>query len=142
MSHAKILSEEDFLLGFDTHADEIFRHCYLRVGDRESSKALTSQAYQRLWAFITQGNYVDSMQLFLYREINALIERRPESRLIPVELPVEVHQWSPERRTLFILQYVDRFSSKQISTILGGTAHENSLTNQEMTSLSPALAHA
>ncbi len=142
MSHAKILSEEDFLQAFDTHADEVFRHCYLRVGERTSSKQLTSEAYQRLWAFIVQGNYVDSMQLFLYREINALIERMSEPASLPVELPITLQEWLPERRTLYILQYVDGFSAKQISMILGGSVRENSLTNSELSSLVPTLAHA
>lgn len=140
MPRGSLMSEEDFLQAYDDHADHLFRHCHVRVKDRELSKELMKEAFQQLWLFIARGNYVDSLRIFLYRELNLLIEERQKRGTINPQIEVELlgPRWSflpalePEPRLVCILHYMDGFSSEEIGEIIGGSALTHGETLQRL----------
>lgn len=66
-------AEEEFLAAYDAHADALFRHCLLRVRDRDLARDLVQEAYAKTWVYIASGKRVDYMRAFLYRVANNLI---------------------------------------------------------------------
>jgi RNA polymerase sigma-70 factor (ECF subfamily) len=65
--------EADFLKAYDEHADALFRHCLLRVRDRDIAKDLVQEAFSRTWVYLSEGKTVEYMRAFLYRIANNLI---------------------------------------------------------------------
>lgn len=156
MRHSTFISEKEFLSAYEAHADALFRHCYFRVFNREQGKALMCESFKRLWLFIADGNYVDSMQMFLYRAVDALIAEE-EGKIVAEEVPAEtsaeraivsVLKLLPEaQRRMVILHYIDGFSPEEISEVIGGSpqTHAKALEEQRKTLapiLSPLMSHA
>ncbi len=76
--------EQQFLQAFDDHADELFRHAYFRVSNRETARDLVQDAYTKVWEYVAKGNTVEQFRPFLYRTLNNVIideyrKRRTES---------------------------------------------------------------
>lgn len=58
---------------FETHADELFRHCVYRLSDRERALELTQEVFVRAWEYVARGGAVREFRPFLYRILNNLI---------------------------------------------------------------------
>ena len=58
---------------YTRYNDELFRHCYLRVSDRERAVELTQEAFLRTWDYIEKGKEVQEFRPFLYRTLKNLI---------------------------------------------------------------------
>ena len=65
--------EEEFIKAYDAHADAIFRHCYLRISDRETALDLTQETFRRTWDYIAEGKEIRNMRAFLYRVAHNLL---------------------------------------------------------------------
>lgn len=142
MTHATFITEQEFLAAYDEHADAVFRHCYLRTLDREKSKEVLCEAFQRLWLFIADGNYVDSMKKFLFRATNALITAsKADATRIGAEQPAEaamaatLQKLPAEHRPSFLLHSVEGFSAEDIQEILGGKAEHHATMIAQSASL-------
>ena len=73
-------SHEKFTAVYDEYADAIFRHCYLRVYDRELAKDIMQETFMKAWKYMAQGNKVDNVRALLYKIATNLIidhSRRP-----------------------------------------------------------------
>src|SRR3989338_8171097 len=88
MSEEKSDLEQEFLQAYDTHADAIFRHLYLRIGDREDAKDLLQEAFIKAWEYARKGKEIENIRAFLYRIAGNLLsdpgrrrKRRPEVSL-------------------------------------------------------------
>lgn len=88
MSPTLSMTQQEFLEAYDSYADAIFRHCALRLGDREEGKDLMQDTFIRAWEAIVGGITVRNMRAYLYRVANNLIidmvrrrKRRPTSSL-------------------------------------------------------------
>ncbi len=137
------ISEQDFLRAYDEYADAIFRHCYFRILHRQRSKQLMCESFKRLWLFIADGNAVDSLKLFLYRAIDALIDeeeramamtdRHMAMRDAEHELAAVLERLPQDQRRTFVLHFIDGFSAQEISDIIGGSplSHASALQQQE-----------
>lgn len=68
-----ITSEKAFLAAFDEFSDALFRHCLLRVRDRELAKDIVQDTFTKTWTYISDGKQVDHIRAFLYRVANNLI---------------------------------------------------------------------
>ena len=65
--------ERAFLEAYDDHADALFRHCFLRVRDRDSAKDIVQETYTKTWEYLAKGKEVAHLRAFLYRVANNLI---------------------------------------------------------------------
>ncbi len=77
--------QQEFIAAYDAYADDIFRHCYFRVFDRERGKELMQEAFMKTWEYIASGKAVDILRAFLYKTANHLIideARRKKRRTV------------------------------------------------------------
>jgi RNA polymerase sigma-70 factor, ECF subfamily len=58
---------------FEAHADELFRHCLLRLSDRDRALDLTQEAFLRALKYVEKGETIQNGRAFLYRILNNLI---------------------------------------------------------------------
>ncbi len=65
--------EKVFLEAYEEHADALFRHCLLRVRDREIAKDIVQEAYSKTWVYMSEGKKIEYLRAFLYRVSNNLI---------------------------------------------------------------------
>ena len=82
------MTQQEFLEAYDQYADAIFRHCALRLGDREDGKDLMQETFIHAWEATVGGLAIRNMRAYLYRIANNLIidmarrrKRRPTSSL-------------------------------------------------------------
>ncbi len=66
-------SEQWFLEAYEKYADAIFRHCALRLSDREAGKELMQETFIRVWESVGRGTKVENCRAFLYKVANNLI---------------------------------------------------------------------
>ena len=69
----RIELERGFLAAYDEHSDALFRHCFVRIRDREVAKDIVQEAYTRTWDYLGKGNEIAHIRAFLYRVANNLI---------------------------------------------------------------------
>lgn len=62
-----------FAEAYERYNDELFRHCTLRLSDRERALELTQEAFLRTWEYISRGQEVRELRPFLYRTLRNLI---------------------------------------------------------------------
>lgn len=65
-------ASDDFAKAFDEHKDEIFRHCYFIVFDRDIALEIMQDAFMKTWEYISDGNDIDNVRAFLYRTASNL----------------------------------------------------------------------
>ena len=139
--------EKLFLEAYDKHADEIFRHEFFRVHDREKAKDITQETFTRTWEYLRAGKEVDYMRAFLYRVANNLVidQSRVSGRTTSLETAVEegmqfgdevekidhefsadarmligsIDQLEPIYREVIILRYLQDLSVTDIAHQLG-----------------------
>lgn len=70
MRHDNTRHFEDAYTRFN---DELFRHCALRISDRERALEITQEAFMRTWEYVEKGNVVAEYRPFLYRTLKNLI---------------------------------------------------------------------
>ncbi len=66
-------AETAFLKAFDEHSDALFRHCFVRIRDREVAKDIVSETFTKTWDYLAKGKKIDHLRAFLYRVANNLI---------------------------------------------------------------------
>jgi RNA polymerase sigma-70 factor (ECF subfamily) len=66
-------SEREFNHAFEAYSDELFRHCALRLRDRERAVELTQECFLRAWDYVQKGETIDQIRPFLYRTLRHLI---------------------------------------------------------------------
>jgi RNA polymerase sigma-70 factor (ECF subfamily) len=64
---------KEFGEAYERYSDELFRHCSLRLSDRERALELTQEAFVRAWQYIQRGQEVRELRPFLYRTLRNLI---------------------------------------------------------------------
>jgi len=58
---------------FERYNDELFRHCSLRLSDRERALEITQETFLRTWQYVERGGEVREFRPFLYRTLKNLI---------------------------------------------------------------------
>lgn len=140
------MTQQEFLEAYDSYADAIFRHCALRLGDREDGKDLMQDTFIRAWEAIVGGMSVQNMRAYLYRIANNLIidtarrrKRRPTSSLedmMDAGFNPPSHEKGPAAafeesfvfetlqnieepyRTAVILRFIDGLPPREIASLL------------------------
>lgn len=149
MQHDSTSNNEQLLLSaYDEYADAIFRHCALRLSDRERGKDLMQDTFIRAWESMQKGTTIENMRAFLYRIANNLIIDDVRRRKLRTEESLEDmqedHGWElpdtapdPSRvthgvmvmetvskleepyRTAVVMRYVDGLPPRDIADALG-----------------------
>lgn len=65
--------EQQFKDAFERYSDELFRHCSMRLSDRERALELTQDAFMRTWDYVRKGGEVRELRPFLYQTLRNLI---------------------------------------------------------------------
>lgn len=141
-------NEQILLTAYDEYADAIFRHCALRLSDRERGKDLMQDTFVRAWESLQKGTEIENMRAFLYRIANNLIIDDVRRRKLRTEDSLEDMQeergWEipdtapdPSRitegamvmetisqleepyRTAVVMRYVDGLPPRDIADMLG-----------------------
>ncbi len=66
-------TQDQFSAVFEKHSDELFRHCHLRLSNRERALELTQETFLRAWQYAQRGEDVRQWRALLYRILNNLI---------------------------------------------------------------------
>lgn len=76
---------------YNEYGDAIFRHLYLRLGDRDKAKELTQDVFMRAWQYVAQGKIIEHERAWLYRAAhNAFVnEIRTDKRTYSYESMIE-----------------------------------------------------
>jgi RNA polymerase sigma-70 factor (ECF subfamily) len=139
-------TEEDFLAAFDEHSDALFRHCLVRVRDREVAKDIVQETFTKTWNYLAKGKKVDHLRAFLYRVANNLIvdtSRRKRSSSLDRMMEEDGYEVADESirdpgnvpdarlamklletlddiyRVVITMRFVDGFTPKEIAQTLG-----------------------
>lgn len=138
--------EKGFLAAYDEHADALFRHCLIRLRDREVAKDVVQDTFAKTWLYLADGKEVEYMRAFLYRVANNLIvdasrkkktssldammeedgfEVRDESVREPIDKPALQDALSMLKsldeiyRTAVTMRYLDEMTPREIAAALG-----------------------
>jgi RNA polymerase sigma-70 factor (ECF subfamily) len=65
--------KKEFGEAYERYSDELFRHCSIRLSDRERALELTQETFVRVWQYIERGEEVREIRPFLYRTLRNLI---------------------------------------------------------------------
>jgi len=137
-------TQQTFATAYEKFSDSIFRHCYIRVSDREEAIDLTQEAFMRTWDYLRKGNKIKNLKAFLFQTLNNLIiDWYRKKKSVPLEdefasqIPDEHHSKDPyvesegkwalslldmldeKHRTVVELRLVEDWSPKEIAALLG-----------------------
>ena len=140
--------EREFMAAYEENADMLFRHCLLRVRDRERAKDIVQDAFSKTWIYLSEGNKIDHVKAFLFRVANNLIidaARKKKSSSLDVMMdengfeiaddtvtdPAEkqgvrealklLGELDELYRVVITMRYMDEMSPREIAGILGVT---------------------
>lgn len=138
--------EKSFLAAYDEHSDALFRHCLIRLRDREVAKDVVQDTFAKTWLYLADGKEVEYMRAFLYRVANNLIvdasrkkktnsldammeedgfEVKDENIREPIDKPALQDALSMLKsldeiyRTAVTMRYLDEMSPREIASALG-----------------------
>lgn len=140
---------EDFEKAFGEYKDEIFRHCYFIVFERELALEIMQDAFMKTWEYIAKGNDIDNIRAFLYRvsgnlcfnhkrkksetSLEALqeegfdppsVDERLKRDVIAEEQVISVLKKIEEPyKTAVSMRYIQGLSPAEIAEILGESAN-------------------
>src|SRR6266404_3028281 len=82
--------EQQFKDGFERYSDELFRHCAMRISDRERALELTQDTFMRTWDYVRKGGEVRELRPFLYQTLrNLIIDEYRKAKMHSLEALVE-----------------------------------------------------
>lgn len=138
--------EKEFLAAYDANADALFRHCLVRVRDRELAKDIVQETFARTWNYLAEGKKVDHLKAFLYRTLNNCLidtmrkkrsvsldsmyeeegfEIADETRDIPPEVREEIsealqllHELDETYSTVITMRFIDEMTPAEIASVL------------------------
>lgn len=138
--------EREFLAAYDAHADALFRHCLLRVRDRDTAKDIVQEAFSKTWVYMAEGKKIDYIRAFLYRVANNLIvdgSRKKKSASLDAMMDDDGFEPADETlrdpadkpaarealkmlksldeiyRTAITMRYIDEMTPREIASALG-----------------------
>ncbi|MCD8507895.1 MAG: RNA polymerase sigma factor [Candidatus Pacebacteria bacterium] len=64
---------QDFSAAYDTYADEIFRFCHFKVGNRDDALDITQETFAKTWVYLEKNGTVQNIRAFLYQVARNMI---------------------------------------------------------------------
>jgi RNA polymerase sigma-70 factor (ECF subfamily) len=137
---------DEFIALYDEMADQLFRHCFFKLSNRELALDLVQETFARTWEYIAAGKEVKNIKGFLFKVANNLIiDEYRKKKAVSLETlqeqtgfdaPVNEHKktiFSVEVDTVLthinkldskykdviLMRYVNDYSPKEIAKILG-----------------------
>lgn len=137
---------EEFIKLYDDMADQLFRHCFFKVSNRELALDLVQETFSRTWEYIASGKKVNNVRGFLFKVANNLIiDEYRKKKVVSLEklqertgfdAPVQDHKKTmfsvevdnilkhinkldKKYRDVILMRYVNDYSPKEIASILG-----------------------
>ena len=78
--------EKEFLDAYEKYADDIYRHCYFRVYNKQLAEDLTQDTFIKTWKYIVAGKEIQNIRAFLYRvAVNLIIDNSRKRKEIYLE---------------------------------------------------------
>ncbi|MGH7936062.1 MAG: RNA polymerase sigma factor [Chthoniobacterales bacterium] len=112
--------EQQFRDAFERHSDELFRHCSMRIADRERALELTQEAFLRAWDYAQRGNEIREIRPFLYRTLRHLIideyrkvKEQSLEAMVEGREGGEVEDFMPPDESNTLEAAMDRFDGKR-----------------------------
>lgn len=137
-------TEQLFIAAYDELHDSVFRHCYLRVSQREDALDITQETFTKVWDYLQRGKKVDNMKALIFKSANNLIidwyrkkKPVPLDDEVALRLPDHNHapnpqieaegSWAREKlleleeqyRVVVEMRLVQDLGPKEIASILG-----------------------
>lgn len=125
-------NEKRLLALFEEQSDELFRHCYFRILDRERSTAMVEHAFKRLWLYVSEISDRRDLGMLLYRIANDLIAQ--EGRIVSQSKPMPavirtdeerervflrmLRELEDAERDAFVLHHIDELPPEEIARML------------------------
>jgi RNA polymerase sigma-70 factor (ECF subfamily) len=89
-------NDRTFTEAFEAYSDELFRHAYMRLSDRERALDLTQECFARVWEY-TQTKEVVEWRPFLYRTLRHLIiDEYRKKKAVSLEALAQSHEMEVE----------------------------------------------
>ena len=138
--------EREFMAAYEANADMLFRHCLLRVRDREKAKDIVQEAFSRTWVYLSEGKEIEHIKAFLFRVANNLIidgARKKKSSSLDAMMDEDGFEIADDSitdpaekqgireamkllseldeiyRVVITMRYMDELSPKEIAAVLG-----------------------
>ncbi|MDP4020707.1 MAG: RNA polymerase sigma factor [Candidatus Adlerbacteria bacterium] len=109
-----------FAHAYERYSDELFRHCSLRLSDRERALELTQECFLKTWEYIERGEQVEEFRPFLYRTLRNLIideYRRKKSHSLEAMLEgseeTDIEKLMPADESNTLEAAIERFEGKK-----------------------------
>ncbi len=136
----------EFIALYDEMADQLFRHCFFKVSNRELALDLVQETFARTWEYLAAGKEVNNVKGFLFKVANNLIiDEYRKKKVVSLETlqeqvgfdaPVQDHKKTifnvevdtilqhinkldDKYKEVIIMRYVNDYSPKEIANILG-----------------------
>src|SRR5665213_2120572 len=112
-------TQQAFADAFERHSDELFRHCSMRIADRERALELTQEAFARVWEYQCRGGVVREYRPFLFRTLRHLIideYRKGKTQSLEAmseSVEGDVEDLLPHDDTNTLESAMERFDAKQ-----------------------------
>jgi RNA polymerase sigma-70 factor (ECF subfamily) len=114
---------------FRTHADELFRHAFFRISDRERAVDLVQECFLRAYTY-AKKNHIDDIRAFLYRTLrNLIIDEYRKKKSYSLDAMLEVEDGNaetllPTDDTNTLLAAADRLDAKAALSKVSELPHE------------------
>lgn len=137
---------DEFIVLYDEMADQLFRHCFFKLSNRELALDLVQETFARTWEYIASGKEVKNVKGFLFKVANNLIiDEYRKKKAVSLETlqeqtgfdaPVNEHKQTifsvevdnvlshvnkldSKYKDVILMRYVNDYSPKEIAQILG-----------------------
>ena len=143
----------EFMKTYDDFSDNIFRHIYFRVYNRERAMELMQDTFMKTWNYISKGGKIINLKAFLYKTANNLVidefrkkkeeslEALEEQGINPkienkeeIETKIEsdkvkrvLSQLEDKYGRVITMKYIDELSIKEIAEVTGETENNVSV---------------
>lgn len=65
--------QKQFVESYDEFADDIFKHCFFRVSDRELALDMMQETFTKVWKYVSSGKDIHNIRAFLYKVANNIV---------------------------------------------------------------------
>jgi len=117
--------QQEFKQAYERYSDELFRHCAMRLSDRERALEITQEAFLRTWNYLSRGEEIQELRPFLYRTLkNLIVDEYRKMKTYSLEGMINeeegesVENLLPQDNSNTLEAAVDRFEGKRAMTLL------------------------